>query len=142
MQSKLIFVLSWIINRRIDAESFTKWADAHKDVDLIKVAKDENIISSHIFFKQRIEEERKMCLKARLYFLENRETFKNGVRKNSATSHIHATRSLLSTATALIMDRVVRILMVHIYKVVRYEKKHTLGCREKSVQNMQSCGCL
>lgn len=77
------------------------WAEAYLEVDENSIPRNSNIISSHVVYKVKTEEEGHHRLKARICPHGNRDHLKDDVRKDSATAQFHVIRLLLAIATTL-----------------------------------------
>lgn len=99
--SKLAFAPPWIIEQAFDKEHQSNWSDAYQTVPEKDVLRNANIITSHVVYKIKTDEQGDRELKARIVPHGNRDVEKESIRKDSATAQLCVIRLLLSIVTFL-----------------------------------------
>lgn len=99
--SKLEGAPSWVVQHALKEEHDCNWARAYIEVHERTLPPNANIISSHVGYKIKKEEDGKLRLKARICPHGNRDAMKDGIRKDSATAQFDVIRLMLSLATIL-----------------------------------------
>lgn len=98
-RSKMGCAPAWILDKALQEELDSNWADTHDVVDERDVPANANVIPSHVVYRVKTEENSKRRLKARLCRNGNRDKLRKTVRKDSATAQFDIIRLLLSLAT-------------------------------------------
>ena len=96
---RLEFAPSWLIEEAFAKEHDDNWADAYELVDYKEMPKHANVISSHVVYKIKKQDDEMLILKARLVPHGNNDNDKDSIRKDSSTAQFHVIRLLLSIAT-------------------------------------------
>lgn len=92
---------SWIIQQALSKEHDDNWSEAYGEVSEKNLPLGANVISSHVVYKLKPEENYNMRLKARICPQGNRERMKDEVRKDSTTAHFDVIRLMLAIVTLL-----------------------------------------
>lgn len=92
---------NWLIAKAVQNEIEDAWKGAFEEVDESTIPKNGNIISSHIIYKVKQNEDGTLKLKARLCPHRNRDRAKGTIRSDSANVQFDIFRLLLSLATML-----------------------------------------
>lgn len=87
-RSKLEFAPSWILDEAFESEHNSNWADSYAEVVGSDVAHDANVVSSHVVYKIKTDEEGKRKLKARIVPHGNQDHDKDIIRKDSANAQL------------------------------------------------------
>lgn len=98
---KLNFAPPWILQDALKSEHDSNWADAYEEVEDAQVARNANVISSHVVYKIKTDESGVRSMKARIVPHGNHDDEKNDVRKDSSNAPLFVVRLLLSLATFL-----------------------------------------
>ncbi len=92
---------SWIVQNAIDKEVNENWAGAYEEVCETDVPASANVISSHIVYVLKSEENNLKRLKARLCPHGNRDQEKGRIRNDSSNAQFMVIRLLISISTVL-----------------------------------------
>ena len=92
---------SWIIQNAINREIEQNWTDAYEEVKETDVPRNANVISSHIVYALKSEENNTKRLKARLCPHGNRDQEKGNIRTDSSNAQFMVIRLLISLSTIL-----------------------------------------
>lgn len=98
---KLAFAPPWIIEQAFEKEHQNNWSDAYEQVREKDLPRNANIITSHVVYKIKTDEQGERDLKARIVPHGNRDVEKDSIRKDSATAQLGVIRLLLSIVTFL-----------------------------------------
>lgn len=94
-RSELADIPECLITRAMDREISENWAVVTDKVEAINMPNDENILSTHFFFKIKKDEGGKRKLKDRLVVHGNRDDEKEEVRKEAIAADMINTRLVL-----------------------------------------------
>lgn len=100
-RSKVEFAPSWILDEAFQTEHDSNWKGAYKPVREDEVAKDANVVRSHVVYKVKTNEDGERALKARICPHGNEDDDKDEVRKDSANAQLAVIRLMLSLVTFL-----------------------------------------
>jgi len=95
----LAFTAPWIPQEALILEHRTNWSDAYEEVYDKEVPRNANVISSHVVYKLKTDEDGSRKLKARIVPHGNHDDEKDDVRKDSSNAPLHVIRLLLSLVT-------------------------------------------
>lgn len=98
---KIAFAPPWIVEQTFAKEHESNWSDAYETVVEKDVPREANIITSHVVYKVKTDEQGERELKARIVPHGNRDLEKDSIRKDSATAQLCVIRLLLSIVTFL-----------------------------------------
>lgn len=99
--NKLAFAPPWILEEAFKTEHNSNWAEAYTDVCDHSALRHANVITSHVVYKVKTQEDGSRSLKARIVPHGNRDDEKNDIRKDSSTAQLSTIRLLLSLVTFL-----------------------------------------
>lgn len=100
-RTHLTFAPPWILQEALKAEHDSNWADAYEVMQENSVPRNANVISSHVVYKLKTEEDGKRKMKARIVPHGNHDDEKDDVRKDSSNASLSVVRLLLSLVTFL-----------------------------------------
>lgn len=100
-RANLQFAPSWVLDEALASEHSSNWADAYEEVDERYVPWNANVVTSHVVYKVKTDEERDRKLKARIVPHGNEEDDKDSVRKDSSNAQLSIVRLPLSLFTFL-----------------------------------------
>lgn len=98
---ELKFALQWLLDESLNKELRTNWKDAYMEVEPSAIAKDDNVISSHIIHKVNEGDDRMPIMKARLVLHGNRDRDRFSFRRDSAFADLSIVRLLISLPMVL-----------------------------------------
>ena len=96
--NELGFAPSWIALKAFDEEYTSKWADAYVEVDDRYIPANANVITSHIVYKVKVDEDGSKSLKSKIVPHGNRDSEKDKIRKDSSTAQFDVIRILIAVA--------------------------------------------
>ena len=96
----LEFAPPWIVREAYEAEE-ENWDGVYEVVDEREVPKGANVIGSHVAYKLKVNEDGSLKLKARICPHGNRDSEKEGIRKDSAAVQWPVIRLLLSLSALM-----------------------------------------
>lgn len=99
--SSLEFWPNWILDQALNSELTTNWKGVYTTVHETCIPHGANVISSHIVFKTKDDEDGNLKLKARLVLHGNRDRDRFSVRRDSASVDLSVVRIVLSLASIL-----------------------------------------
>lgn len=99
--SAIAFAPSWIIEKAMRAEHDENWTGAYEEVAEAGLPKTANIISSHVIFKIKTNDDESLKLKGRIVVHGNRDAEKDMVRSDCAAADMMIVRMMISLATIL-----------------------------------------
>lgn len=99
--NKLQGIPPWVTYKAITNEHDNNWTDAYYEVEENSIPPNANVITSHVIYKVKTDEQGKHTMKARICPHGNKDTMKDDIRKDSATAQYDAIRLLLSLTTFL-----------------------------------------
>lgn len=97
--SQLNFAPPWLVDEALKTEHDANWADAYISVPDNNVPRDANVISSHVVYRIKTDEEGARMLKARIVPHGNHDDEKDDIRKDSSNAPLYIIRLLLSLVT-------------------------------------------
>ena len=100
-RNKLEFAPPWILDDAFDTEYKANWSESYTPVEEKDVPRHANIITSHVVYKVKTDEDGTRTLKSRIVPHGNRDDEKDSIRKDSATAQLNIIRLLLSLVTFL-----------------------------------------
>lgn len=99
--SHLSFAGPWIMQEALQAEHDLNSTEAYKEIPEIDVPRGANVISSHVVYSVKTEEDGSRMMKARIVPHGNHDDEKDDVRKDSSNAPLFVIRLLLSLVTFL-----------------------------------------
>lgn len=99
--SRLTFAPPWILQEALKREHDSNWQGAYVEVREKDVCRGANVISSHVVYKLKTEENGSRMMKARIVPHGNHDDEKDDVRKDSSNAPLFVVRLLLSLVTFL-----------------------------------------
>lgn len=100
-RSQLGFAPPWLLDESLKSEHDSNWKNAYVEVQDKTVPRDANVISSHVIYKVKTEEDGARRLKARIVPHGNHDSEKEEIRKDSSNAQLFVVRLLLSLVTFL-----------------------------------------
>ena len=98
---QLSFAPPFIMDDAFKTEHTSNWLDAYEEVTESDVPRYANVITSHVVYKLKTDEDGTRKMKARLVPHGNHDNEKDTVRKDSSNASLFVVRLLLSLATFL-----------------------------------------
>jgi len=92
---KLEFAPSWLVESAFNSEYDTNWHDAYLPIDESDAPDDANVITSHVIYKVKTDENDQRKLKARIVPHGNKDLEKDDIRSDSSTAQFAVIRLLL-----------------------------------------------
>lgn len=99
--SAIAFAPNWIVEKAMRAEHDQNWVDAYEEVPESELPRNANVISSHVIFKIKTEDDGSLRLKGRIVVHGNRDADRELVRSDSAAADMMIIRMIISLATIL-----------------------------------------
>lgn len=99
--SAIAFAPGWIVEKAMKQEHDDNWTDAYQEVAEHALPKGSNIISSHVVFKVKTNDDGSLRLKGRIVVHGNRDDDKDLVRSDSAAADMMIVRLVISLAAML-----------------------------------------
>lgn len=99
--AQLAFAPPFVLHEALKQEHESNWTDAYEEVSEREVPRDSNIITSHVVYKIKTDEEGRRKLKARIVPHGNHDNEKDCIRKDSSNAPLLVFRLLLSLVTFL-----------------------------------------
>ena len=100
-RGKLDFSPPWLLEQSFKKEHNSNWNDAYEEVAERNIPLDANVITSHVVYKLKSDEEGRKVLKARIVPHGNHDAEKDEIRKDLSTAQLFVIRLLLSIVTFL-----------------------------------------
>lgn len=100
-RGKLEFAPPWILDEAFRNEHDSNWSDAYIEQAESQVPLNANVITSHVIYKVKTDEEGLRNMKARIVPHGNRDFEKDNIRKDSSTAQFAVIRLLLCLSTFL-----------------------------------------
>lgn len=99
--SKLSFAPPWILKNALESEHASNWEKAYIEIPDKEVPRDANVITSHVVYRVKTDEDGSRLMKARIVPHGNHDDEKDEVRKDSSNAPLFVVRLLLSLVTFL-----------------------------------------
>lgn len=99
--SHLSFAPPWILREALKSEHDTNWHDAYKEVMDKDVPRTANVITSHVVYKLKTDEQGARMMKVRIVPHGNHDDEKDDLRKDSSNASLFVVRLMLSLVTFL-----------------------------------------
>lgn len=99
--SAVAFAPGWIVDKAMKAEHDDNWTDAYEEVLEHDLPQKANLISSHILFRVKTNDDGSLRLKGRIVVHGNRDDEKKTVRSDSAAADMMIVRLVASLAAIL-----------------------------------------
>lgn len=100
-RNKLEFAPPWLVEEAFNTEHSSNWVDAYAEVDENEVPADANVITSHVIYKVKTDENEVLKLKGRIVPHGNKDTEIDDIRKDSSTAQFNVILLLLCLTTFL-----------------------------------------
>lgn len=97
-RDKLQYAPSWLLDEALRKEYEEKWRDNVAIVEDTEVSRSSNIISSHVVYKLKIDDDDRKKMKARICPHGNRDAEKDDIRSDSTNAQFDMIRLLLFLA--------------------------------------------
>ena len=101
MKRNLNFAPSWIVEEVFQTELQFNWHEAFETVNEETVSRSANVISSHVIYSIKCQENGAKTLKARIVPDGNRDVEKHNIRKDSSTAQFDIIRILFMDVSLL-----------------------------------------
>lgn len=100
-RNKMECAPQWVLDKAVKEELENSWKDAFLEVSERSIPKNANVISSHVVYKVKCEENNLMRMKARLCPHGNRDKEAGKIRSDSSNAQYEIIRILLSAASIM-----------------------------------------
>lgn len=97
--SQLAFAPPYIIQKAMKREHDMNWGDTYTTVAADDVQRQANVITSHVVYKIKTDEDGRRAMKARIVPHGNHDVQKDDIRKDSSNAPLFIVRLFLSLAT-------------------------------------------
>ena len=99
--TQLSFAPPFVLQQALKQEHDSNWIGAYDEVPEREIPRNANIITSHVVYKVKTDEDGQRKMKARIVPHGNHDNEKDNVRKDSSNASLFVVRLLLSLATFL-----------------------------------------
>lgn len=100
-ESELTFAPSWIVEKSMVADHDQNWVGSYEEISEADLPYRENVISSHVVFKVKNNEDGGLKLKGRIVVHGSRDTDRDLVRSDSAAAEMLIIRMVISLEAIL-----------------------------------------
>lgn len=99
--SAIAFAPGWVIEKAIRQEHDENWTGAYSEVMESDLPNNANVISSHVVFKVKTQDDESLRMKARIVVHGNRDADKDSVRSDCASADMMLVRMVISLTTIM-----------------------------------------
>lgn len=99
--SAIAFAPSWVVEKSMKAEHDENWTGAYEEVHESDLERGANVISSHVVFKVKSNDDGSLKLKSRIVVHGNRDDERELIRSDCAAADMLIIRLVISLATML-----------------------------------------